>query len=136
MMYTTAPIVDQYWDVHLGFYVIMAICAFIMAIVITMRAKDECETPTIFVWLTALTAILYIAHDASYQPQKHYVNTPVIGKFVQYQAEAYSERSGKQMVDRHYMYVVYEIDGSYTTFQTYPGSVWPKQAQFYRNPTK
>ena len=136
MMYTIQPVIDQYWDYHTGFYIVTLICLGITGFIVTLWNAKEVETSTLGMWIGVLLLVVGIAHDNSYQPQKFYANTQVVGEFVRFQPEGYNEQSGKSRADHHYMYVVYEIEGSYAIFQTNASTTWPKRAVFYRNPTK
>mgnify|MGYP006272468171 CR=1 FL=1 len=136
MMYTISPVIDEYWNVHTGFYIIAAFCSVFIVMVIMFYKEQEITTPWFFTWIGLLLAGIFGAHSISYQPEKHYANTQVIGKFVSYQPEGYNEQSGKSRADHHYMYVVYDIEDHYVIFQSSPNVSWPKQAVFYRNPTQ
>lgn len=136
MMYTTTPVIDQYWNVHTGFYAISAMCVALFIFLLIMWKEEELGTLGLIIWAFLLSSLTYFAYHNSYQPQKFYANTQVVGKFIKFESEGYSERSGKQMVDRHYLYVVYEIEGRYAIFQTDTSITWPKEAVFYRNPTQ
>ena len=136
MMYTVAPVIDQSWNDHTGFYIILALCLALFVCLMIGWKEEELGTPGLIIWAFFLSSLAYFAHHVSYQPEKHYANVPVTGKFVSFQPEGYNERSGKTRADHHYLYVVYEIEGSYTIFQTEPSVNWPRQAVFYRNPTQ
>jgi hypothetical protein len=132
-MYSTQPLVDQYWNVHAGFYAICALLVFGEAVVLGLWKDDDIQWYSVVVWSIIFSAICYMVHDNSYQPEKHYTNTKVIGKFVEFRPEGYNEQHGKTRADEHYMYVVYEIEGRYNIIHTNPNMTWPKEAVFYKN---
>ena len=78
-----------------------------------------------------------IAYGVSYhwtnQEPQLFKNEPHVGKFVGFQPEGYNERSGKSRADRHYMYVVYEVEGRMTILQTGLGMTYPAEAILYKN---
>ena len=68
---------------------------------------------------------------------KEYTNTRVEGTFVGFQAEGYNveERNGKhtRRVDKHFTYVVYEVNGNRVLFSASQGTEYPTTAVLYRN---
>ena len=66
-----------------------------------------------------------------------YENKQVVGKFVKFIAEGYNEeyRSGKttQRVDRHLLYVVYEVEGEQVILTANDGFMYPQKAILYKN---
>lgn len=130
-MYTMQPLPD-YSDVHVGFYILSAICILVFAVVLAFWKEDEIKNSSMLIWAAVLGTFLYYAHCQSYTP-KHPLNEKHIGEFVGFNAEGYRERSGKQMVDRHYTYVVYRIDGYDVMFSAETGVAYPPRAVFYKN---
>ena len=135
MMYTFQPIVDQYWDAHVGFYIILTLSTLGFMFLMNLWRDADVQTPTVFMWTVILGLILFQAHSNSYRPEVKYENAPVIGNFVGFQSEGYNERSGKSRADYHYIYVIYEVEGHQTIFKATEGTTYPKRAQLYRNKT-
>lgn len=134
-MYTFQPIYDQYWDIHIGFYLTGAISACIMLIILAMWKGDEVTSPTVVGWAMVLGAITYFVCGQSYKPEKVYANTKVLGTFVKFQPEGWNEQHGKTRADVHYIYVVYEVEGRYAIFLANTAFTYPKTAVLYKNQT-
>lgn len=130
-MYTFQPITD-YSDTHSGFFVLAAICLAVFFIVIALWKNDEIEFYSVVIWTCILGALAYAGQVNSYTPH-HPLNEQHIGTLVGFDAEGYRERSGKQMVDRHYTYVVYNIDGNEVMFEASTGFAYPKRIVVYKN---
>lgn len=131
-MYSFAPTVDLS-DVHGGFYFMAGICI-LGALLIIWDALSDYDG---LGWghvigLLFCFGIGAIAYNDSYTPN-HPVNQQFTANFVRFQPEGYREQSGKTRSDRHYMYVVYEVNGQEIILQGVEGSTYPKQAVLYRN---
>ena len=135
-MYTMNPVVDLHWNSHVGFYLMAFIVGCAIWLVIALRQAGEIDIGTSIGWSLCLFVILALVHAESYQPEVKYTNRRTTGKFVGYQAEGFSERSGKSTVERHYVYVVYEIEGRQVLFNAQTNTSYPPEAVFYYNPTK
>ncbi len=129
-MYTFNPLADIPVD-HAGFGIIVALCCFI-AVIIVMN-----EPELFFQWFFVGTVVCVIAYFVSYswtdQTPKTFKNEKVTAELVGFQPEGYREKSGKSMVDRHYMYVVYRVNGNEVILQAQPGVEYPKTAILYKN---
>lgn len=116
---------------HEGFGIIVALCIFIAVIVLFN------EPGLFFQWFFVATVISGIAYFVSYswtdQTPKTFANVKVQAELVGFQPEGYREKSGKSMVDRHYMYVVYRVNGNEVILQAQPGVEYPKTAILYKN---
>lgn len=129
-MYTFNPIADIPVS-HEGFFLILALCVVILVICLF----NEPEAFFVFFFLCSIP--VGIAYGVSYhwtnQEPKTFVNEKHIGKFVGYQPEGYNEKSGKSRADRHYMYVVYEVNGGLVILKASEGQTYPKEAVLYKN---
>lgn len=116
---------------HEGFWLIVALCVFILLVTLWQEAES------FFVMFFVAVVVCGIAYGVSYhwtsQEGKTSVNEKVVAKFVGYQPEGYNERSGKSRVDRHYMYVVYEVDGGMVVLKAEEGVAYPKETTLYKN---
>ena len=125
-MYSFAPIADTS-DVHTGFYFIAIVCAIFALVALFNASKGEFLTVAVICGL-----VTAMAHNSSYTPV-HPLNQQVIGTFVAFQHEGYSESSGKTRSDHHYMYVVYNVDGVPVILQANEGAPYPPKAVLYKN---
>lgn len=129
-MYTFNPIADIPVD-HTGFGLIVALCIFI-AFIVLMN-----ESELFFAWFFVATCICTFAYFVSYkwtdQTPKTFKNEKVTAELVGFQPEGYREKSGKSMVDRHYMYIVYRVNGNEVILQAQQGVEYPKTAVLYKN---
>ena len=95
------------------------------------------EPEAFFVYFFIASVICGIAYGVSYhwtkQEPKVFSNTKVTAEFIGFQPEGYREKSGKSMVDRHYMYVVYRVNGNDVILQGQSGVEYPKTAILYKN---
>jgi hypothetical protein len=132
-MYTFQPVHDQYWNVHVGFYITVAISLCIMCVVLALWKNDEIRPSTVAGWALVLGAISYFVCGESYRPEVVYTNTKVLGTFVKFQPEGWNEQHGKTRADVHYIYVVYEVEGQYAIFLANPAFTYPKTAIMYKN---
>jgi hypothetical protein len=96
---------------------------------------QEAEAFFVFFFLACIP--VGIAYGVSYhwtnQEPKVFANVQVTAEFVSYQPEGYNEKSGKSHVDRHYMYVVYSVNGDPVILQAQEGRTYPKTAILYKN---
>jgi hypothetical protein len=129
-MYTFSPIPAVPVE-HVGLFLICMISAFTLIIVL-MNEPD-----VFFFYFFCATIACGIAYGVSYhwtsQEPKVFANTKVTAEFVGFQPEGYREKSGKSMVDRHYMYVVYRVNGNDVILQGQSGVEYPKTAILYKN---
>lgn len=129
-MYTFNPLADIPAS-HTGFGLIVALCCFI-AVIILMN-----EGELFFQWFFVATVICGIAYGVSYhwtdQTPQTFKNEKVTAQLVGFQPEGYREKSGKSMVDKHYMYIVYRVNGNDVIMQAQPGVEYPKTAILYKN---
>jgi hypothetical protein len=136
-MYTFHPLPPTY-DGHAGFWIIFIITLAAWGMFYaTICEEDGGGLPKLC--LTGLAGlIIYIAYQESYNtPVIQPKNQQVTGNFVRYVAEGdrVSVQSGKhhRMVDRHYVYVVYEVNGTEILMQASTGQSYPKRAIMYKN---
>jgi hypothetical protein len=135
-MYTFQPIppVDTINN-HGGFIIVSVIMSLIF-IITWINNDEEFNMYKVFVLFSIPVGIAAIVsyNTGSY---KEYANTRVEGKFIGYVAEGYNveERHGKQTrrVDKHFTYVVYEVNGSRVLFPASTGVEYPKTAILYKN---
>jgi ABC-type uncharacterized transport system permease subunit len=129
-MYTFTPIPDVPVD-HNGFFLIATFC--IICLVICLFNEPE----SFFAWFFVATVVTGIAYGVSYhwtnQDTKVYANQKVTGTFVKFEAEGYKERSGKSYVDRHFTYVVYNVNGNNVLLSARSGVEYPQTAILYKN---
>ena len=129
-MYTFNPIPDVPAD-HTGLFIVGMTCFMWLAIVL-MNDPEEFFVHFFFVFI-----IMAIGYGVSYhwtnQDPKTYANVKVQAEFIGFQPEGYREKSGKSMVDRHYMYVVYRVNGNDVILQGQQGIEYPKTAILYKN---
>ena len=95
------------------------------------------EPRAFFVWFFASTMLCGFAYCVSYvwtnQEAKYYANVQVKAELVGFQPEGYNERSGKSRADRHYMYVVYSVNGEKVILKATEGITYPQTAILYKN---
>ena len=129
-MYTFNPVADIPAN-HEGFWLVA-----ILSIVILLVCLWQ-EPEAFFVWFFLATVTCGIAYGVSYhwtnQTPKTFVNEKVTAELVGFQPEGYREKSGKSMVDRHYMYIVYRVNGNDIILQAQQGIEYPKTAILYKN---
>ena len=116
---------------HDGFYIILAFC--ILWLVLVLFNEPE----TFFVYFFLACFPVSIAYGVSYhwtnQEPRTFANVKVTGTFVKFEAEGYKERSGKSYVDRHYTYVVYNVNGNNVLMYAKDGMEYPQTAILYKN---
>jgi hypothetical protein len=129
-MYTFNPLASIPVD-HTGFFLV----CFISVVILCICLMTEPES--FFFWFFCVTVLTVGAYFVSYswtdQTPKTFKNEKVTGEFVGFQPEGYREKSGKSMVDRHYMYVVYRVNGNDVILQAKQGVEYPKTAILYKN---
>jgi hypothetical protein len=129
-MYSFNPIADIPVD-HAGLFIVCMVTVFWLVIVLMN------EPETFFFWFFCATIVVGIAYGVSYhwtnQEPKTFKNEKVTAELVGFQPEGYREKSGKSMVDRHYMYVVYRVNGNDVILQAQQGVEYPKTAILYKN---
>jgi hypothetical protein len=130
-MYTFQPIHD-YSDSHAVFYTLAIFVILFLGGIIALWKNDDIETGTLLGWVVIFSLVLFVSHDNSYTPN-HPKNELHVGHFVRYETEGYRERSGKTTADRHYVYVVYNIDGADVLFEAGTGMAYPKDVNVYKN---
>lgn len=129
-MYTFTPVTDIPVH-HVGFWIFL--CVIIIALSLSLLA-DPYEFSKYFTIACIPVAFAYmVSYHISDQSTQTFKNEKVTGTFVGYQPEGYNERSGKSRADRHYMYVIYSVDGSNIIFQGQEGIQYPKTAVLYKN---
>jgi hypothetical protein len=129
-MYSFYPTADIPVD-HAGLFIVCMVTAFWLVIVL-MNEPDE-----FFVWFFVATIVVAIAYGVSYhwtsQEPQTFKNEKVTAELVGFQPEGYREKSGKSMVDKHYMYIVYRVNGEQVILQAQTGKVYPQFVTLYKN---
>ena len=129
-MYSFYPTADIPVE-HGGLFIIGMTC-FVWLAVVLMNDAEE-----FFVNFFFVAIIMAIGYGVSYhwtdQTPKTFKNEKVTAEFVSFQPEGYREKSGKSMVDKHYMYVVYSVNGDPVILQGQPGQTYPKTVILYKN---
>ena len=129
-MYTFQPLPPVTPD-HAGF-VLICIALVVVLIVCIMN-----EPEAFFVWFFMCTIVAVFSWFVSYswtnQEVKYYPNVKVEAQLVGFEAEGYKEKSGKSYVDRHFVYVVYSVNGSNVLMNASTGVTYPKTAILYKN---
>jgi hypothetical protein len=75
----------------------------------------------------------FVSYSWTDQTPKTFVNEKVTATFVGFEAEGYKERSGKSYVDKHFTYVVYNVNGSNVLLSATTGVTYPQTAILYKN---
>ena len=135
-MYTFAPLPDVP-VAHVGFWII----AILVGLLWLAKLVESWDTLSRVLWTVLALAVVLPAWMVSYvwtdQEPKVYRNEQVIGEFVRFVAEGWSETrsNGKhsRQVDVHKVYVVYRINGHEVLFEAQTGIEYPKTATFYKN---
>ena len=129
-MYTFNPVPDVP-VCHDGFAIVLTFC--IIALILVLMNDPE----SFFVAFFLCCIPVGIAYGVSYhwtdQTTKTFVNQKVTGTFVKFEAEGYKERSGKSYVDRHFTYVVYNVNGNNVLMSAKEGIEYPQVAVLYKN---
>jgi len=129
-MYTFNPIPDVPVG-HGGLFIIGMTCFMWLAICL-MNSPEDFFVNFFFVFIIMAVGYGVSFHWTSQEP-KTFANVKVTAQFVGFQPEGYREKSGKSMVDRHYMYVVYRVNGNDVILQGQSGVEYPKTAILYKN---
>ena len=128
ILYTIAPLADvNTVDSHAGFYVWLFI-----AFVIAYTERFSQESLTIAGIFTAIAAVVSFNTGTI----EHYANEKVVGEFVRFVPEGFTERSGKHDITRHLMYAEYKVDNYFVPVLIEQGSPTPKFVYLYKNDTK
>ena len=116
---------------HTGLFIVSMVCATWLVITL-MNCAEE-----FFVNFFFVAIVMAISYGVSYhwtsQEVKTFKNEKVTAEFVSFQPEGYREKSGKSMVDKHYMYVVYSVNGDPVILQGQPGQTYPQTVILYKN---
>lgn len=127
---TALPPVDTLND-HSGFYFVTAVCIILLLMVWGSSSKIGKIIGTI-----VYPTIIGLAAAVSWSTGdvRHYENRPVEATLVGFQAEGFSEKSGKRYADVHYTYVVYKVPGEGNVMlRASPGQSYPDKAILYAN---
>ena len=129
-MYSFQPLADIPVD-HGGLFIVGMVCATWLVMVLFN------EPESFFVYFFVVAVIMGIGYGVSFhwtnQTPKTFANVKVHAELVGFQPEGYREKSGKSYVDRHYMYVVYRVNGNEVILQAQQGVEYPKTAVLYKN---
>jgi hypothetical protein len=129
-MYTFQPLATIPVD-HAGFFILCVLCVGVLLFCLFNEAELFYG---LFFFVTLFLGFCYcVSYVWTDQSPKTFVNTPVNATLVGFQPEGYREKSGKSMVDRHYMYVVYKVNGEQVILQASPGVSYPSTAVLYKN---
>jgi hypothetical protein len=135
-MYTFQPLapINSIND-HSGFVLVGLFMLFVF-IIILFNNDDEYNMYKVFV-LCCIPVGLAGAVSWNTGTYSEYRNERVTATLVGFQPEGYNveERSGKttRRVDKHFNYVVYEVNGSRLIFRATEGIEYPKTAILYKN---
>ena len=129
-MYTFHPLADVPAD-HSGFWII----AIILGVLLIISIFNDLEA--FFRLFFVFSVVMGITYMVSYrwtdQTTTVYKNEPVHATFAGYAPEGYREKSGKSHVDRHFVYVIYEVNGDPVLLRAETGVTYPKIATLYKN---
>jgi hypothetical protein len=129
-MYSFYPTADIPVD-HGGLFIVGMTCLLWLAVTLMNDAEE------FFVQFFFVAIVMVIGYFVSFhwtdQTPKTFKNEKVTAEFVSFQPEGYREKSGKSMVDKHYMYVVYSVNGDPVILQGQPGQTYPKTVILYKN---
>jgi hypothetical protein len=87
-------------------------------------------------WAIVTLLFVALAYLISFDepPVRKITNRQVTGTYVGMLAEGCRYQSCKNQVDKHALYVMYEVDGKVVTFLAGEGVAYPKKAILYENP--
>lgn len=129
-MYTFHQLPDLPPD-HTGFTIVVAILITLLLLVLMADREFFFE---LFFGATCITAMAYFTSFVwTDQTVVHRENKPVVATFVAFQPEGYREQTGKTRSDKHYMYVVYNVNGQNLIFETGGQTAYPEKATLYYN---
>lgn len=128
IIYTIAPLaaVDTL-NSHIGFYI-----WFVLSLYVAFSEGFSPESVTISIISIAVAAFISFNTGTI----EHYKNEKVVGEFVRFVPEGFTERSGKHDITRHLMYAEYKVENYYVPILIEPGSPSPKFVYLYKNDTK
>ncbi len=129
-MYSFQPVLDTSAN-HGGLCIFLAVMAVIL-VIIAYEAYTDGWHWLHLVGIAMVVGFSWLVGNISYA-DKPPTNVPVSANYVEFQSEGYSNRNGKHKSDRHYTYVVYEVDGNYVLLKAGTGHLYPKRAILYRN---
>ena len=116
---------------HTGLFFVGMACFLWLAVCLMNSAED------FFVNFFFAAIIMAISYGVSFhwtdQEAKTFKNEKVTATFVSFEAEGYKERSGKSYVDKHFTYVVYNVNGSNVLLAASTGQTYPQTAILYKN---
>lgn len=120
---------------HVGFWLTVTLCVFIIAM--DLCAYRERLFTTIFILAIPLGFTYWVSFHATSQEPQVFANIPVIAELVGFQPEGSRElvKSGKSQsyVDRHKVYVIYSVAGTQVILRADTGVEYPKTVVLYRN---
>lgn len=133
-MYTFNPLVDTNWDNHTGFYGITVLMVVWMVLMVYVWGAEEIKGRTVCIWAVICSSIVVLAFNCSFVPQKEYANTKVVGEFVSFTPEVWTEKSGKNSYTvKRQMYVTYRVGDNVVVLPAQSGVDYPKIVQLYKN---
>jgi hypothetical protein len=127
-MFTYHPIEDT-TTFHGGFYAILII---LIIFAIAIWRDDLTSTLEKFGWSAGLALIILIVHAISFSGT-HPTNTPIQATFVGFQPEVAVVRQGKRDVDKHDIYVIWEVNGEQVIMPGIQGYAYPKNTILWQN---
>jgi hypothetical protein len=129
-MYSFQPLADVPVD-HAGLFIIGMGCFMWLAVCLFNSPEDFFVN---FFFVVIVMAITYgVSYHWTNQDPKTFKNEKVTAELVGFQPEGYREKSGKSMVDKHYMYIVYRVGGEQVILQATTGQVYPQTVILYKN---
>ena len=129
-MYTFYPLVGEPVS-HFGFYVLLVLS---LGIFITSVMEDsDLFIGYFFVEAFFILFVYCCSFVWTDQDVKVYKNEKVVGEFMGYAPEGYREKTGKYYTERHYVYVIYSINGDPVLMPASAGVAYPKRAILYKN---
>jgi hypothetical protein len=129
-MYTFNPLADIPVD-HAGLFIVAMACFMWLAICL-MNSPEDFFINFFFVAIIMLIGYGFSFHFTDQTP-KTFKNEKVTAELVGFQPEGYNEKSGKSRADRHYMYVVYKVNGSQVILNATAGQTYPQTVILYKN---
>lgn len=133
-MYTFQPLVDTNWDNHTGFYGITVMMVLWMGLMVYVWGAEELKGRTVGIWAVICSLIVWLAWSCSFVPEKEYANTKVVGEFVSFTPEVWTEKSGKNSYTvKRQMYVTYRVGDNVVVLPAQSGVDYPKTVQLYKN---
>lgn len=128
-MYSFYPIPDISSD-HTGFCLIVIALALIGWIVCSGEEFTKEVKITVVVILLLFGLLAYNGSFNDLPPE----NKQVVGTFVKFEAEGFTQKSGKSYTTEHHItYVVYSINNSQVMLKACSGCNYPQRAILYKN---